>query len=179
MRKKMSEFRIRNRIKLDPISRIDQCELYCLIDTNREYLGKYLRWVESTNSKNDLDNFIISSENLIKNNTGANFKVTYDDKFIGIISIFINDEKNKIFEIGYWLSLEFSNKGIMSECVKKVEEIIINNYDANKIELRCAVENLPSNKVAINNNYAFVDILTNYEEIMGRKLDYNRYAKCV
>ena len=175
----MSEIQKENKIRLIPISKNDQSQLFTLINTNRTYLEKYLAWVEFTNSVDDLDNFMVESERLLKSSTGGNYKILYDTEFIGIISNFINDNENKVFEIGYWIAQEYANKGIMSKCVKQIESIIVNNYDAKKIELRCAIENVASNKVALKNNYKFVNILTAYEEILGRKLDYNRYEKCI
>jgi len=175
----MIEIQNKNKLELIPINKNDQNELFTLINTNRKYLGKYLKWVEFTNSVSDLDNFIILSEKLIENNAGGNYKIQYNDQFIGIISTFINDKENKVFEIGYWITQEYANKGIISECVKKIETIIIINYKAKKIELRCAVENIPSNKVAKKNNYLFINVLSDCEEILGQKLDYNRYEKSV
>src|SRR5690554_2560426 len=63
------------------------------------------------------------------------------NQLIGTINFVTINEKHKRGELGYILSKEFWNKGIMTEAVKLVLDFGFKSLNLNRIEAKCLVEN--------------------------------------
>jgi ribosomal-protein-serine acetyltransferase len=50
-------------------------------------------------------------------------------------------------EIGYWLSEPLQGKGIVTKSTKKLIEIAFEKEQMNRIQIKCAVDNLPSKRI--------------------------------
>ena len=68
-------------------------------------------------------------------------------EFIGFLIFHeINWEIPK-FEIGYWIHSKFSKKGYMTEGVRKLVEVAFEELKANRVEIRCAANNVQSHAI--------------------------------
>lgn len=52
------------------------------------------------------------------------------------------------FEIGYWIDTRYSGKGYMTEAVKGISDFAFRELDANRVEIRCDVQNVKSRAIA-------------------------------
>ncbi len=143
----MVYYRIDDNIELELVSTYNADIILDLINRNREYLAKYLSWVDETTST---DVIIENTKKTLKafgEKTGIGWVVKFDKQIIGRISIWEAEEKSRIFEVGYWIAEAFSRKGIMTECIKKVIDIGFDYLKAEKIEICCIDENTGSNRI--------------------------------
>ncbi|WP_206424290.1 GNAT family N-acetyltransferase [Cohnella candidum] len=80
---------------------------------------------------------------------------------IGRVCLFGFDEENDMAEIGFALSREFWNRGIASEASKALIEYGFEEMGLNRIEARCNVANLGSEKVMQKIGMKFEGVLRN------------------
>ncbi|EGD52418.1 GCN5-related N-acetyltransferase [Thermoanaerobacter ethanolicus JW 200] len=97
-------------------------------------------------------------------------------KLIGTCGYVFIDEKNMTGEIGYVLGKKYWNKGFMTEAVKKVIEFGFEKLNLNRIQARCKVENIPSERVMQKVGMKFEGILRETVFIKGRFWDMKMYS---
>ena len=88
-----------------------------------------------------------------ENNTEWNYTILYNDEIVGAIGVKINFHRRYIGEIGYFLDEKYWNKGIITNVVKLMENICINELNITRLEISMPVGHFASEKVATKNNY--------------------------
>lgn len=92
-------------------------ELFVLIDKNREYLKRWLPWLETVAKPSDTNTFIQKQlQKFIKGDV-LNETIFYENKIAGILSFNEIDKENGIGYIGYWLGEQYNGNGIMTLAV--------------------------------------------------------------
>ena len=133
-------------IVLRLIMPLDAEDIFNTIDSQRSYLGEWLPFVASTRSISDTENYINHMLNDAYN-TDSVFTIRYKNKFAGIIGYKSIDELNHKLEIGYWLSETYQRKGIMTLSVARLCAYAYTKMDINRIQIKCACENIASKKI--------------------------------
>lgn len=162
---------------MDTLVYEDQSELFQLIKKNRLFLKPYLPWIDNVQQPEDLENFFNRSAILQENKRGMNYKILYKNNIIGMIGFFINDDEKRIFELGYWLDKDLIGNGIISSIIPEIEKICFTTFNSSAIEIRCAIDNIASNKIAQNNDYLFQSVIKDYFEFKEFSKDCNVYRK--
>ena len=139
--------------KLVILSPKDAKKLFDLTEENRDYLGKWLPWVDSTTNINDSYNFINNSLNERKQGKTLGFGIKYKGNLVGHISIMHVSDQGKTPDIGYWISSQFAGLGIMTKCVTSLTYYCFNKIDVQKINISAEITNFGSNKVAQKAGY--------------------------
>ena len=123
-------------------------EHYNLISTNKDHIGNWLDWAYKYLSVQDSYNFInYSLQNFAKGEAIECF-IFYENKLVGGVGYPRIKPANNSGEIGYWLAKEYTGKGIMTNSVKKVIEYGFEFLKLNKVIIRVAIGNQPSEKIA-------------------------------
>jgi len=78
--------------------------------------------------------------------------------------------------IGYWLAEPYTGKGIISSAVTKLIELGFRELKLDKIEIRCAEDNLKSIAVAKRLGFICQSRLDNAEWLYDRYVDHVVYA---
>lgn len=143
----MKPIKITEEIKLYPIQLYDAQDVFNTINTQREYLGKWLPFIAFTNEIKDTEEFIKSVINAPEESKELVFVIRFNEEFAGIIGYRGTDLLNKKTEIGYWLSEYFQGKGIVTKSVERLIEYTFNDLGMNRLQIRCAVENEKSKKI--------------------------------
>lgn len=150
-------------------------KLYELVDQDREHLRRFLDFVDITTKVEDETNYLKMKLTGYVEGTDCLFLIGYEGEIVGSIDIhFINQQANR-GEIGYMISSSYTNKGIVTKCVKKVCEIAFEELGLNKLALMADVENLPSNKVAQKAGFSLVGTLKEEILMYEQYRDLNRY----
>jgi glycerol dehydrogenase len=134
-------------IKLKPIELSDAADIYNTIDSQREYLGQWLPFVEFTRKPEYTLQFVRSIVESPVANRDYIFVIHYDDSFVGLIGLKSLDNLNKRTEIGYWLSEPFQKKGIVTKAVEVLTDFAFRELNMNRIQIKCATENFRSKKI--------------------------------
>ncbi len=134
-------------IELRAIQISDASDIFKIIDSQRVYLGKWLPFVAVTKELKDTESFVSSVVDSCQEKQECTFTIRKNDKLIGLIGVNTTDKLNKKTEIGYWLSKEEQGTGIVTKSVAKLCDFAFNELGMNRIQIRCAVENLPSKNI--------------------------------
>ena len=97
-------------------------------------------------------------------------------KLIGTCGFLFIDGRNMIGEIGYVLGKKYWNKGIMTEAVREVIEFGFEQLNLNRIQARCIVENIASERVMQKVGMKFEGVLREVVFVKGRFWDMKMYS---
>jgi ribosomal-protein-serine acetyltransferase len=136
----------------------DYEDMYNTINTQREYLGKWLPFVEFTKEPNDTKKAVESTIDLPEDKFEYVFTISYKTQFAGVIGFKGTDKQNRKTEIGYWLSENFQRKGIVTKCVKKLCDFAFDELNINRIQIKCAIGNERSKSIPKRLNFTFEGI---------------------
>lgn len=154
-------------IELKQLEPADSMEIFRSIDTQRDYLGKWLPFVELTKDLSDTDTFVQSIVSAPEDRFEYVFAIKKCDEFIGLIGFKGTDRQNKKTEIGYWLSEKYQKQGIMTKSVEKLCAFAFKELGMNRIQIKCAVENISSKNIPKKLGFRFEGIERQGELLSG------------
>lgn len=158
-------------VVLKKVSLNNTKEVFDCIIRNREFLKKWLGWVDYYHEEEDLIKY--TKTNIENFNTEKEFvyDILYKNTFVGRVSIHAIDKRNKKCEIGYWLDQEYNGKGIMTTSVEKLVDIAFNELDFHKVSILAATENYRSQAIPKRLNFELEGCLKDNEYLYGNYLD--------
>lgn len=170
--------KIDTEIELKQIDLSDSRDIFKTIDSQREYLGKWLPFVEFTKEISNTEKFVDSIVNAPEDKFEYVFTIRKKNEFIGIIGFKDTDKLNRKTEIGYWLSEKFQKQGIVTKSVEKLCDFAFNKQKINRVQIKCAVENKPSKNIPRRLGFKFEGIEREGELLTGNVFtDIEIYSK--
>jgi len=139
--------KIDEELELRQLEKGDTKDIFRTIDSQREYLGKWLPFVEFTREEADSAAFVESVISAPAEKSEYIFTIRKCKEFAGLIGFKDSDRLNKKTEIGYWLSEGVQKQGIVTKAVEKLCEYAFNELGMNRVQIKCAVGNAPSKNV--------------------------------
>lgn len=134
---------ISDSISIRPLMPCDAQDIFLTIDRHRNALRRFLPFVDFTLFPSDSICYV---ERTLKSDEKV-FSILHRHDFIGLIGLKNIDEANKKGEIGYWLSPEYHNKGIMTMATRQILDFAFTTMKLNRIQIRCAVDNIVSQRI--------------------------------
>ena len=165
------EFKVDDNIILKSFTVDDAEERYDIIDKNREFLKKWLGWLDFYHSKQDVIDFTKVCLNNEKNKTSLPLAIYYNGKFAGSIELKDLDFRNKKTEIGYWLAKEFTGKGIMVKTTKFMIDYAFKELNLNRVSILTATENYASQAIPEKLGFTKEGMIEDNECLYGKFLD--------
>ncbi len=141
-------------LDIDELLDIKQVELqdaevlFHVIDSQRNYLRKFLNWIDATQKVEDSQQYIQSCIQQTSRLQAIHFVIRHQQKIIGGISLYDWRQDTKIIHLGYWISENFSNQGIVSKCCKRLIDYAFFEIGIEKMQLYFIPENVASERVA-------------------------------
>lgn len=172
----MVELEVDSEIVLKEIELSDAEDIFKLIDSDRKNLRIWLSFVDSTKEIEDTKDFIRSTLFLPEDIRDFVAVIIYNGQKIGLIGFKLTDFVNKKTEIGYWISKEFENKGIVTKSVVKMINYAFNNLELNRIQIKCGIGNEKSSKIPKKLNFKFEGIERSAELLNGKFIDAEVYS---
>lgn len=126
----------------------DAKALYQVIDSQRNYLRKFLNWIDATQKIEDCQRYIQSCIQQTAQLQAIHFVIRQQQEIIGGISLYDWKQDTKIIHLGYWLSEPFTHQGIVSKCCKQLIHYAFFEIGIKKIQLYYIPENIASERVA-------------------------------
>ncbi|MBS4172736.1 GNAT family protein [Bacillus sp. FJAT-49736] len=150
----MFSFKVDEEISIELLQQHQKEELFTLIEENREYLRKWLAWVDNRTSAKDFEPIIpIWIKNYADNN-GFDAGIRYQGKLAGMVGLHYIDWKNSTTSIGYFLAEHAQGKGIVTRTLTSLLDYIFGTLKINRVEIQIAVHNRKS--IAIPERLGFV-----------------------
>ncbi len=134
-------------IVLKQLELSDAPDIFNTIDTQREHLGPWLPFVETTKQLSDTAAFVESVVNSPKDRLEYTFTIRVNGRMAGLIGLKDINRANRKTEIGYWLSREFTDRGIMTRSVRTLCDFAFRELDMNRIQIKCALANIHSRNI--------------------------------
>lgn len=148
-------------IQVDEHTTLRQLELkdaelhFDIVTKNKDYLQEFLDWPEATKTVDDSRAFIELSRHKRARGETYSYGIFFDEEFVGHISL-MHAKEGERPEIGYWVSKEYSGKGITTRAAIALTKFTFEVLGLESIVIRADVNNLGSNKVAEKTGYSFV-----------------------
>ncbi len=153
-------------------------DLFNLIDGSREFLRRFLFWVDGTESVENVK-FIT---NLFLNNFDEQKSFEYvvldkeTQKLVGAGGIHTICHKNRMAEYGYYLDKNATGHGYITEMVSLLEKELFEN-GIHRIVIKCDPDNIASAKVAERSGFILEGRLKEAVYAYGEYRDDLVYAK--
>lgn len=174
----MFTYRIDDEISLAlPRPDADAAPLFALVDHDREALGRYLPWVPNMDSVEAEAFFLQTTLDHYAKGISLNTVIHYGDAVAGMISFNHLDTLNHQADIGYWLGVEFHGHNIMHRAVSGMCALGFVDFDLNRLIIRAAVDNEPSNHVAQKAGFTLEARLREAELLADGYHDENQYSR--
>lgn len=171
----MTMLYISEKLLLRQVELTDAEVIFETINNQRQYLRKWLPFVNLTKQVDDTRNFIRG----IYKNQELVFVMQFEGEFAGLIGYSGTDRANRKTEIGYWLSEPFQHKGIVTESVKQLVKFAFEKLQFNRVEINCAVGNISSKKIPQKLGFQFEGIERDGELLSDAIFaDIERYSLC-
>lgn len=150
-------------------------ELFLLIEKNREYLKRWLGWVDRSRSISDSVDFIKFTKQSYVNDQGIKVGIWHKNKLIGLIDHHGANKNNKSVNIGYWLDEDYQGQGIMTKVTETMIEYAF-DLGMNKVEIRCASKNEKSKAIPIKLRLKQEGVIRAAEYLNGYFVDHIVYG---
>ncbi|MFC7063280.1 GNAT family N-acetyltransferase [Halobacillus seohaensis] len=135
---------IDNNLSLKLLEKGDAKELFALVDESRNYLREWLPWVDSMKQEEDYVPIIEEWLKQFSLSDGFQVGIFYKRKLVGMTGFHGIDWSNRKTSIGYWLSEKYQGHGIITRSVKALIDYAFAEYNLNRVEIQCGVDNQKS-----------------------------------
>jgi ribosomal-protein-serine acetyltransferase len=141
-------------IELEPLSLSHVKDIFTTIDKYRDILRQWLPFVDYTKEEKDSREFVEFSA--LSND--RNFVIFYKGLFAGLVGIKDMDTTNNKAELGYWVSPKFQNRGLATSVSGFLIKYCFTELNLNRLQIRIAIDNEKSLRVAEKLNFRFEGI---------------------
>ena len=102
--------------------------------------------------------------------------VLVDREPAGWITLVVSNWEHGLAEVGYALSTRFQSRGLMTDALAMLLDDLFANTLIERVEARCATENVGSQRVLEKNGFEREGRLRAYFKLRGRRVDNYLYA---
>lgn len=146
------------------------------INRDRDYLRKWLPFVDQTRKPADTLQFIKLLEKTSAKNSDYVYTIWFNGEFAGLAGYKESDPVNRKTEIGYWLAESMQGKGIMIKTVNKLVDFAFRNLNRNRVQIKVAVGNGKSAAIPKKMGFVFEGFEREGELHFNRFFDLEVYS---
>ncbi|MCF6289092.1 MAG: GNAT family N-acetyltransferase [Proteobacteria bacterium] len=165
------------RLSLARLQKSDVVDMYHALKNSIPEISPWLSWLTPQYDLNSADGFV----KLQINNWHKDIEYTFairdtQGEYIGNISLHMFDSVNDVASIGYWVDTQKAGNGYCTQALKLLVANTLTQLNLIRIEVIVAVENIASQKVALNAGSTFEAILKNRIRLHNKAVDAKVYA---
>jgi len=134
-------------LHLEKIKKTHAPHVFEIIQRDRNYLRRWLPFVDQTRRVKDTENYIGLILSPRHRDQNAVYTIWFRGLLAGLAGFKEIDHVNHKLEIGYWLAEQMQGKGIMTRTVKKMIDYGFRNLQMNRIQIKVAVGNHKSSAI--------------------------------
>ncbi len=154
----------------------DAQEIFAAVCANREHLGRWLPWVESTETAEDTRRFLEQVAAHRREGKTAAYSLRLAGELAGLVGLHDIDIANGTAQIGYWLAGKHEGRGRMTAAVKALIEMAFEGAMLERIEIRCAAGNVRSQAIPKRLGFTFEGTLRGAQRLAGERADIRVYG---
>ena len=125
------------------------------IDQNRNFLRRWLPFVDFTHKIIDTERFVRSLLDKHSSTRDEVYAIWYNHEFAGLIGFKDIDRVNDKIEIGYWLIEKMTGRGIATAATRKMINLAFRNMNMNRVQIRCGIGNAKSSAIPRRLGFTF------------------------
>jgi ribosomal-protein-serine acetyltransferase len=173
----MYNLKIDNEITLRPLQFSDAESFFRILDTQRKYLEKWLPWPFFMHSKEDVLSHVARCLDRNKTTSAFILGIFYNKEFVGEFKMHTIDHHNQNALLGFWISEEFSGKGIMTRVLQaKNLKYFFDLFKLNRMECTVAIGNNASRKLLARSGFQYECRMFERETVGEHKNDSLLYS---
>lgn len=150
--------------------------LMLLVDANRSYLRRWLPWLDVTKNIDEMITFVESALRQDASGLGFQAGIWYGGELAGIIGYHHLEWANRSTCLGYWLAERYQGHGIMTKVCRSMVEYAFDDWRLNRVEIRCAMENLRSRAIPERLGFKPEGVLREAEWLYDHYVDHVVYG---
>lgn len=151
--------------------------LYAVCDRNRDRLREYLPWIDGTLSADDTRSFVERALQQFADGKGFHAGIWHNGNLAGCIGLHPIDAVNQAVALGYWLDKEHEGCGLMTRAAEAITNYCFREVGLHRVEIRCAVHNLRSQRVAERLGFVREGVLRHAQKVRQHWLDMVVFSK--
>jgi ribosomal-protein-serine acetyltransferase len=153
-----------------PLEAADAAELYALIESNRDYLARWMPWAAGQDLA-ATEKFIAETEAQTARSDGFQAAIAPEGRIVGVAGFHSIDWTNRNTSIGYWLAEHAQGKGTMTTIVRALVDHAFTEWTLHRVEIHCAPANHRSRAIPERLGFREEGILRDTELINKQYLD--------
>jgi ribosomal-protein-serine acetyltransferase len=155
----------------------DATELFAITDHNRDYLRRWLPWLDATKEVTDTEKFIELALHQYAAGQSLTAVILYDRAIAGVVGYNQIDRQQSIGHIGYWLGEDYQGRGLMTASCQALIDHGCQVLKLDRVSIACATGNLPSKAIPHRLGFAYEKIIPNAEWLYDHFVDHEVYVQ--
>lgn len=151
-------------------------ELFAVVDANRDYLRRWLPWLDQNTALEHTRTFIRSGLERFAARDGFACGLRHQGDIAGVVGLHFVDWANRRTSVGYWLAEPYQGKGLMTRACAALLDQVFGEMGLNCVELCCAVENRRSCAIPERLGFTREGVLRAREWLYDRFVDHVAYS---
>ena len=123
-------------------------KFFRFLGKNKERYRGVLHFVEKIKDEKDAEAFIMSSLEMMIRGELVGWGLWHKDDIIGEVSVRDINEEFKSAEIAYFIDKDYEGHGLISQACGLLIEYVFREFDIERLELGCDVNNAASQRIA-------------------------------
>ena len=167
------------RVLLTPIDPADGPELWTVVDGSRWHLERWLPWVPFNNTPEASQRYAEACAADWDAGRAVRFGVRdrATRALVGVVGLDSCVHLHRSCELGYWLRLDATGRGLMTESAKACVDFALSRLGVHRIRCAAATDNYPSLRVIARLGFRFEGIARQAEYVGGRWVDHAVFGR--
>ncbi len=164
-----------NGVKLRQVDQDDAPALFTLYANNRDRFRPWFRWAPTVTTTGEVRRAIADWTNLYRNTGGLTCVIERNHAIVGMAYMVRVTRDHGRVELGYWLDQAATGQGLVTSACRVLIDHAFNELHANRIDLRAALENEPSQGVARRLGFVRESVTQAARQVNGAMVDVVSY----
>lgn len=157
----------------------DAHTLFTLIEASRDYLRRWLLWVDGVKTKKHSASYIQQRIRHYHTGETCDFGVWHNGHLVGAIGLNKIDHHSRKAELGYWIAKDQSGQGIARSVAATMVTFGFHALGLHRIVILCDTNNAPSIRLAEHLGFTHEGTVRDDELRYGTFFDYHIYSRIV
>jgi ribosomal-protein-serine acetyltransferase len=145
--------------------------IYAEVDRGREYLRRWLPWVDFTHSPDNIRDFITRVRGQYEANQGPQTGIWIEGAFAGSVGCHPVDWHNRNCSVGYWIAEQHQGRGIVTRCCAALLNYLFEELRLHRVVIQCGTGNARSCAIPERLGFVREGISRHGEWVDGRWID--------
>lgn len=167
------------RLLLAPIDSSDGADLWQAVDGSRWHLDRWLPWVPFNNTPEASQRYAEACAADWDAGRAVRFAIRdrQTRELLGVVGLDSCVHLHRSCELGYWLKLTATGRGLMTEAAQACVEFAFQRMSVHRVRCAAATDNYASLRVISRLGFRFEGVAREAEFVASRWLDHAVFAK--